>query len=131
MVCDYALEMLEEHNETSLPLQAIELICAELEILILQSRSMKARFPTIPTLSDLQQLGPEAASLDVLLVDTTKDKTIVALQELAQVLVKGLGANVPLMIKKIADLVITSSSTMQTSNCICKVSRAFISGGSS
>lgn len=66
---------------------------------------MRNRFRTIPTLNDLHQLGPESVGLDVLLVDTNKDKTLVKLQELARVLVRGIGVNVPLMIKKIAELV--------------------------
>lgn len=66
---------------------------------------MKARYRTIPTLSDLQQLGPMSLGLDVLLVDTNLDKTLVKLQELARVLVKGIGINILLMIKKIAELV--------------------------
>lgn len=70
-----------------------------------QSRSMKARFRTIPTLNDLQQLGPMSLGLDVLLVDTNRDKTLVKLQDLARVVVKGIGINIPLMIKKIAELV--------------------------
>ncbi|KAG0573297.1 hypothetical protein KC19_VG166300 [Ceratodon purpureus] len=45
-----------------------------------QSRSMKARFRTIPTLNDLQQLGPISLGLDVLLVDSNKDKNLVKLQ---------------------------------------------------
>jgi len=70
-----------------------------------QSRSMKARFRTIPTLNDLHLLGPMSLGLDVLLVDTNKDKTLVKLQDLARVVVKGIGINIPLMIKKIAELV--------------------------
>lgn len=66
---------------------------------------MKARFRTIPTLNDLQQLGPMSLGLDVLLVDTNKDKTLGKLQDLARVVVKGIGINIPLMIKKIAELV--------------------------
>jgi hypothetical protein len=66
---------------------------------------MKARFRTIPTLNDLQLLGPISLGLDVLLVDTNKDKNLVKLQHLARVLVKGIGINIPLMIKKLAELV--------------------------
>lgn len=72
---------------------------------VIPSRSMRARYRTIPTLSDLQQLGPMSLGLDVLLVDTNLDKTLVKLQELARVVVKGIGINIPLMIKKIAELV--------------------------
>lgn len=66
---------------------------------------MRNRFRTIPTLNEIHQLGMEFTGLDVLLVDTNKDKTLVKLQELARVLVRGIGVNVPLMIKKIAELV--------------------------
>lgn len=72
---------------------------------VIPSRSMKARFRTIPTLNDLQLLGPISLGLDVLLVDTNKDKNLVKLQHLARVLVKGIGINIPLMIKKLAELV--------------------------
>lgn len=66
---------------------------------------MRNRFRTIPTLNEIHQLGTESTGLDVLLVDTNKDKTLVKLQELARVLVRGIGVNVHLMIKKIAELV--------------------------
>jgi len=72
---------------------------------VIPSRSMRNRFRTIPTLNEIHQLGKESTGLDVLLVDTNKDKTLVKLQELARVLVRGIGVNVHLMIKKIAELV--------------------------
>lgn len=74
---------------------------------------MRARYRTIPTLSDLHQLGPMSLGLDVLLVDTNLDKTLVKLQELARVVVKGIGINIPLMIKKIAELVWISSRAVE------------------
>ncbi|XP_073393320.1 probable serine/threonine-protein kinase SIS8 isoform X2 [Physcomitrium patens] len=72
---------------------------------VIPSRSLRARFRTIPTLKDLQLLGPVSLGLDVLLVDTSKDKNLVKLQDLARVMVKGIGINILLMIKKIAELV--------------------------
>ncbi|XP_024380362.1 probable serine/threonine-protein kinase SIS8 isoform X2 [Physcomitrium patens] len=72
---------------------------------VIPSRSLRARFRNIPTLNDLQLLGPMSLGLDVLLVDTRKDKNLVKLQDLARVMVKGIGINIPAMIKKIAELV--------------------------
>lgn len=70
-----------------------------------QNQSMKVRYRTIPTLNDLQQMGTMFRGLDVLLVDTNKDTNLLKLLDLTRVIVKGIGINIPLMIKKIAELV--------------------------
>ncbi|XP_024387109.1 probable serine/threonine-protein kinase SIS8 isoform X2 [Physcomitrium patens] len=72
---------------------------------VIPNQSMKVRYRTIPTLNDLQQMGTMFRGLDVLLVDTNKDTNLLKLLDLTRVIVKGIGINIPLMIKKIAELV--------------------------
>ncbi|CAM6128667.1 unnamed protein product [Calypogeia fissa] len=72
---------------------------------VVPSKNLKARFKTIPSFDELQSLGAEISTADVLVVDANEDKVLARLRELAVSSVKNTGTNSPVIIKKIADMV--------------------------
>ncbi|KAJ7005429.1 hypothetical protein NC653_004902 [Populus alba x Populus x berolinensis] len=68
-------------------------------------KRLKELFVNIPTLDELHSMGAEGFKVDVIIVDSKKDKKLSMLKQLIVALVKGLNSNPAAMIKKIAGLV--------------------------
>ncbi|KAK3007214.1 hypothetical protein RJ639_017500 [Escallonia herrerae] len=72
---------------------------------VVPERRLKEYFEIIPSLDELYALGSEGVRLEVILVDTHKDKKLSMLKQLALTLGKGFDSNPAAVIKKIAGLV--------------------------
>ncbi|XP_025614629.1 uncharacterized protein [Arachis hypogaea] len=72
---------------------------------IIPDTRLRERFDSIPTLDELQALGGEGFRVDIILVDSERDKKLSMLKQLIVALVKGLNSNPAAVIKKIAGLV--------------------------
>ena len=80
----------------------------------MQERRLKEKFDMIPSLEELHALELEGYKLNVIVVDTHKDKKVTMLQQLALTLAKGLTSNPAAVIKKLGGLV--------RPTCLCSVS---------
>ncbi|XP_057792364.1 serine/threonine-protein kinase EDR1-like isoform X2 [Salvia miltiorrhiza] len=72
---------------------------------IVADKKLKELYKDIPTIDDLRGLETNGFKVDIILVDAEKDKKLSKLKQYIVALVKGLHANPPAMIKKIAGLV--------------------------
>lgn len=72
---------------------------------ILSERRLKEHFDIIPSLDELYAMDSKGIGVDVVIVDTLKDKKLSMIKQLTLTLVKGLYSNPVAVIKKIAGLV--------------------------
>ncbi|XLR34333.1 hypothetical protein S83_062233 [Arachis hypogaea] len=72
---------------------------------IIPDTRLRERFDSIPTLDELHALSGEGFRVDIILVDSERDKKLSMLKQLIVALVKGLNSNPAAVIKKIAGLV--------------------------
>ncbi|KAL6975929.1 mitogen-activated protein kinase kinase kinase [Sarracenia purpurea var. burkii] len=80
-------------------------------------KRLKELFDDIPTLDELYALKIEGHRVDIILVNTEKDKKLSMLKQLTVALVKGLNLNPAAVIKKIATL-FRITTTLILSCCI-------------